>query len=187
MDHRRRRCRRSVVCFIHPRRSSFIQTTLSNELNSTGEVVILFLLGLLVLLSTTLTLTSFLFFRYFCFAMRRFLQDFSASSTITSPWLTQQIAHWKQRTVFFFLFSSPSLSYYFTPAYIITSLAHRRFGIFLSNMTCGCGDGKLTRISNYFGVLLLTFFFLLLVFPISATLPIHFTDWITARRRRRRR
>lgn len=34
-------------------------------------------------------------------------------------------------------FCLAALSYYFTPAYIITSLAHRRFGIFLSNMTCG--------------------------------------------------
>lgn len=65
-------------------------------------------------------------------------------------------------------FFLPSLSYYFTPAYIITSLAHRRFGIFLSNMTCGWEVD--TNFKLFWCVTLL-------VFPISAgfSLPIHFT------------
>lgn len=130
MDHR-------SVGLIHLRRSSFIDS-------NWGKVVILFLL---VYNSNFI----FLLLRYAVF----FLQDFSASSTISSR-LTQ-IAHWKQRTVFFFYRLA---SYYFTPAYIITSLAHRRFGFFLSNMTCGW------EVDTNFKLFWCVTF---LVFPISAS------------------
>lgn len=66
MDHR------SVDFFIHPRRSSFID---SNWLDQSRDLMFLPLIYY----------NSNFFFCIFCFAMPFFLQDFSASST-TSPW-----------------------------------------------------------------------------------------------------
>lgn len=154
MDHR------SVDFFIHPRRSSFID---SNWLDQSRDLMFLPLIYY----------NSNFFFCIFCFAMPFFCKISPLHQLLLRAGgsLTQIAAHWKQRTVFF-------ASDYFTPAYIITSLAHRRFGIFLSNMTCGVDGGSWHEFQTIF----VCYFASLSYF---GSLPIHFTlcsHWRTTAR-----
>lgn len=130
MDHR------SVDFFIHPRRSSFID---SNWLDQSRDLMFLPLIYY----------NSNFFFCIFCFAMPFFLQDFSASST-TSPcwWLAHtDCCSLKTTNRFFRLRLLYARIYYYitrTPTIRNFPLEHDVWG----------GWWKLTRISNYFCVLL---------------------------------